>query len=90
MDSCDQLPGISAASDVAKEAGCKIYLFILLQHMEPAVTTWSRRKRHCGPSAYAISSAGGREIARLADDHFSPVYLRNSTVYGVSPMLRLI
>lgn len=30
-----------------------------------------------------------KEISRLADKDFSPVFLRNSTVYGVSPMLRV-
>jgi nucleoside-diphosphate-sugar epimerase len=29
------------------------------------------------------------ELAALADDSFSPTYLRNATVYGVSPALRL-
>ncbi len=29
-----------------------------------------------------------RGLAQLADDNFSPVYLRNATVYGASPMLR--
>ena len=30
-----------------------------------------------------------RELSRLADDNFSPTYMRNATAYGVSPRLRL-
>jgi nucleoside-diphosphate-sugar epimerase len=30
-----------------------------------------------------------RDLSKLADDHFSPVFLRNATVYGYSPRLRL-
>ncbi len=29
------------------------------------------------------------EVSKLADDNFHPVFMRNSTVYGVSPNLRL-
>lgn len=39
---------------------------------------------------YGISKIRAEtEIAKLADAHFSPVFLRNGTVYGVSPRLRL-
>jgi nucleoside-diphosphate-sugar epimerase len=30
-----------------------------------------------------------RDVTPLTDDHFSPVFLRNATVYGLSPRLRL-
>jgi len=33
--------------------------------------------------------AAERELSLLADDDFSPVYLRNATAYGASPRLRL-
>jgi len=41
-------------------------------------------------TAYAKSKVEAeKEIAKLADESFCPVFLRNATVYGVSPMLRV-
>lgn len=41
-------------------------------------------------SAYAISKVESEQrIGKLADESFSPAYLRNSTAYGYSPMLRI-
>lgn len=41
-------------------------------------------------TAYAKSKVlADREIAALADEKFSPVFLRNSTAYGSSPKLRM-
>lgn len=41
-------------------------------------------------SVYARSKIEAeQEIAKLADENFSPTFLRNATAYGISPMLRL-
>ncbi len=41
-------------------------------------------------TAYAISKIESeKQIGAMADDHFSPVFLRNATAYGYSPMLRI-
>jgi nucleoside-diphosphate-sugar epimerase len=38
---------------------------------------------------YAISKVMvERDVAQLADDDFSPVFMRNSTAYGISPRMR--
>jgi nucleoside-diphosphate-sugar epimerase len=40
-------------------------------------------------TAYAISKVlVERDVKLLADDHFSPVFMRNSTAYGISPRMR--
>lgn len=41
-------------------------------------------------SAYAVSKIESeKRIKELADENFSPAFLRNSTAYGYSPMLRI-
>ena len=41
-------------------------------------------------TAYAISKIDcEKEISKMADDNFSPAFLRNATAYGHSPMLRI-
>lgn len=41
-------------------------------------------------SAYAVSKVKTEEeVSKLADKNFMPVYLRNATAYGYSPMLRI-
>lgn len=41
-------------------------------------------------TAYAQSKIETEKlVSELADDHFSPAYLRNATAYGHSPMLRI-
>lgn len=79
-------------AEAAKEAGVERFLFAsscslygvagedLLQEDAPFNPI----------TAYGVSKVElERDLARIADDRFSPTFLRNATAYGVSPRLRL-
>jgi len=79
-------------AEIAKEAGVKKFIFssscsvygIAGDEMIDEVGMVSPA------TAYARSKVESEEkIAELADEVFSPVFLRNATVYGVSSMLRV-
>jgi nucleoside-diphosphate-sugar epimerase len=78
---------------VAREAGVRRFIFASSCSMYGAADL-ERAVDESAPlrplTAYARSKAIAEEaLAELADDGFSPVFMRNATAYGVSPRLRL-
>ncbi len=84
--------GTIALAKTAKEAGVSRFLFssscsiygkgekLDLEETDPTNPI----------TAYAISKiASENAIMEMADDNFSPAFLRNATAYGHSPMLRI-
>jgi nucleoside-diphosphate-sugar epimerase len=78
-------------AEMARAAGVRRFLFssscIMYGMSEAAVVT---EESPLGPrTEYARSKVKAeRGIAALAGDNFSPVFLRNGTVYGLSPRMR--
>ncbi len=78
-------------AELAKEAGVRRFLFssscIMYGMSEAAVVT---EESPLDPKTeYARSKVKSeRAISALASDNFSPTFLRNGTVYGVSPRMR--
>ena len=77
---------------MAKEAGVQRFLYAStcsvygVANQEEMAT---EETALCPLTAYAISKVRVEEdLAKLADDIFSPVYLRNATAYGWSPHFR--
>ncbi len=85
------LQGSIRLAELAKKAGVRRFLFssscIMYGMSEAAVVN---EDSPLDPQTdYAHSKVKAeRAIAELSDDNFSPVFLRNGTVYGLSPRMR--
>ena len=78
---------------LAKEAGVQRFLFTSSCSVYGKVDSEKLLTENDTPyplTPYAISKARAeKDITKLADASFSPVFLRNATTYGVSPRLRV-
>lgn len=78
-------------AEKAREAGVERFLFASSCSMYGAAgADFMTEEAPLRPlTQYAVSKVRVEEaLLKLADDHFTPVFLRNSTVYGMSPHLR--
>ena len=76
---------------LAKQAGVKRFIFSSsCSNYGAGGTDWLSEESAFNPvTPYGVSKVRvEQEVSKLADDNFSPTYLRNATAYGVSPRLR--
>jgi len=76
---------------LAKEAGIARYVFSSsCSNYGAGGEDWLTEESQFNPvTPYGISKVRvEQDVTKLADDNFSPVFLRNATAYGVSPRLR--
>ena len=77
--------------ELAKQAGASRYIFSSsCSNYGAGGQDWLTEESAFNPvTPYGVSKVKSEQgLAELADDTFSPTYLRNSTAFGVSPRLR--
>lgn len=78
-------------AQLAKEVGIQRYIFSSsCSNYGAGVDDWLNEQSAFNPvTPYGRSKVMvEEEVSKMADDHFSPTFLRSSTAYGVSPRLR--
>lgn len=75
---------------LAKDAGIKRFVFASSCSMYGIAGEEVSEDSPLAPlTPYAVSKVNAeKELSRMADENFSPVFLRPGTAYGVSPMMR--